>query len=74
MNNIMFDELVAREYRQDRMAEAEKYRLVVRPEHKSIQYRFGQKIAAIGKRLETYGAQLQHRFDNVEKKAIAIIE
>lgn len=71
MNSFMFDELVAREYRRDRMAEAEKYRLEIRPATQSIKYRFCRKMTAFGKRLETVGEQMQQHFESIESKIVA---
>ena len=71
MNNLTFDELVAREYRRERMAEAEKYRKQIRPITQSFKTQFCRRMATIGMRLENMGAKMQQYFQRAESKAIA---
>ena len=63
MNNYMLDEMVAREYRKDRMAEAEEYNRHIAPNQRSASVRFYTGLSNLGVWLEGTGAQIHNYFD-----------
>ena len=63
MNNFIFDELLAEEYREDRISEARRHNLKAQFMNKSISLSMYKSLANLGKRIEKLGAKIETRYN-----------
>lgn len=65
MNSFLRDEMLAKEYRRERMAEAKEYNLIFRSSEKNIILNTYQALSKIGALLENMGAKMHTRYNSL---------
>ena len=65
MNNFIFDEMNAAEYRADRIAEAKEYRRITRSPENRILVSLYRTLSTFGGLLASWGTRMQARFDRL---------
>lgn len=63
MNNFIFDEMNAAEYRADRMAEATEHHVVTRSPENRILVSLYRTLSILGALLENWGARMKARYE-----------
>ena len=65
MNNFIFDEMSAAEYRYERMAEAKAHNKFVQRRKKSLLLKFYAVLGKLGAYLEKLGVRIQNRYNGL---------
>ncbi len=65
MNDFLYYEVLAEEYRRDKMATAEKHNQFSPLSEGKMALRFYRALSKVGKVIETSGARMQKRYNNL---------
>jgi hypothetical protein len=63
MNNFIFDEIAAEQYRNDRLAEAKANNSLVRSEASNLTLKIYRALESLGVLLENWGVKIQARYN-----------
>lgn len=63
MNDFLYHELIAEEYRRDQIAQAEKYNKHPLVAERSLMLRAYRILSKLGGKLEAHGAKMQARYN-----------
>ncbi len=65
MNDFLYYEVLAEEYRRDQMATAEKHNQYSLPSEGKMALRFYRTLSKVGEIIETSGARMQKRYNTL---------